>query len=397
MTRITSVTCLCIALSFGQLTGPAASGELPANLNCLMCHSAGSIGKRLGDRQLSLHVNPSNLWQSAHGKLKCVECHADLQDRPQMHAADIAQVQCARCHEHKISHPDAVHADIEQGKTPPACQDCHGSHDVKLAKDPLSKVSRENSIGTCAKCHAGVKSLRAYQSSVHGTIAKEGQLPAAVCADCHKVHQSPKLSRSVDCAQCHARQASEYRASAHGAARAAGDLNAPDCVVCHGGHDVRGISDPDSPVNPLNEPRTCGKCHDNKKLPAAHGLPSDRLKTYRESYHGKANLHGSLNAATCSSCHGAHKILPSSDPASATNNENLDKTCAKCHPGVNMNVGKGRIHVEITKSGSPLLYYVANGFKWLTIGTMVMLCGHIMLDLFSRGRRRLINSLRRGR
>ena len=120
-----------------------------------------------------------------------------------MHAADIAQVQCARCHEHKISHPDAVHADIEQSKTPPACQDCHGSHDVKLVKDPLSKVSRKNSIGTCAKCHADVKSLGAYQSSVHGTIAKEGQLPAAVCADSHKIHQSPKLGRSVDCTHCH--------------------------------------------------------------------------------------------------------------------------------------------------------------------------------------------------
>lgn len=62
-----------------------------------------------------------------------------------------------------------------------------------------------------------------------------------------------------------------------------------------------------------------------------------------------------------------------------------------------MNVAKGATHVEITTEQSALLYYVANGFKWLTIGTMVMLCGHIGLDLFSRVRRRLVGSLRRGR
>lgn len=395
MTR-TPFTCLWISACLAMLTGSAARSALPDNTNCLMCHSAPSATKTTAGKRVSVHVDSSNLRQSIHSKLKCVECHADLQDRPQMHGKP-APVQCARCHDRQDSHPDAVHAGIPRGKTAPACRDCHGSHDIKAAADPLSRVSRANSIGTCAKCHAGVKSLHDYRFSVHGIIDKAGRMPAAVCADCHRVHQPPTLGTSVDCMQCHVRQASEYRASSHGTARAAGDLNSPTCVDCHGGHEVLKAADPDSRVSTVNEPRQCGKCHNDKKLMDEYGLPADSLKTYRHSYHGKANLHGSPDAATCADCHNAHNVLPSDDPASATNPANLDETCAKCHPGVNMNVTKGAVHVSLTREQSALLYYVANGFKWLTIGTMVMLCGHIGLDLFSRVRRRLFDSLRRGR
>lgn len=376
--------------------GSIARCAQPGNANCLMCHSAAGI-VRTGSGGASVRVDPARLSQSAHSRLKCVECHADVRDLPQMHAASLARVDCARCHAGDVAHLDAVHTGIKAGSDRPVCTDCHGSHDIKPIGDPHSRVNRENSTGTCARCHEKEKTLRAYQMSVHGTIEKTGQLPAAVCADCHKVHRTPRLGSSVDCMQCHTRQASEYRASSHGSARAGGDVNAPACTDCHGGHAVLSVLDPDASVSKTSEPRTCAKCHEDRKLMARYDLPANSLKTYRHSYHGKANLHGDERAATCSDCHGAHKVLPSSDPASATSKANLDKTCAKCHPGVNMNVGKGKMHVEITRAESPLLFYVANGFKWLTIGTMVMLCGHIMLDLFSRGRRRLMNSLRRGR
>lgn len=389
MGRLTADIFVWISACIALLAASAALCAPPDSANCLMCHSAGSIAGIRDGKPISLHVDTSHLRGSVHRELGCVECHADLQDRPQMHAAEVAPVQCARCHEHKISNPDEVHASIGRGKTPPKCQDCHGAHGVKPVKDPRSKVSRDNSIGTCAKCHARVKSMRAYQASVHGTIKNKGAMPAAVCADCHRVHQPPQLGRAVDCIRCHDKQGAQYMAGSHGTARAGGDLNAPDCVDCHGGHGVLTRSDPHASMSAINEPRKCGECHDDKKLMESYRLPANSLKTYRHSYHGKANLHGSLESATCSDCHGAHKILPSSDSASATNGRNIDKTCAACHPGVNRNVAKGAVHVEITREQSALLYYVANGFKWLTIGTMVMLCGHIMLDLFSRVRRRL--------
>ncbi len=37
----------------------------------------------------------------------------------------------------------------------PSCADCHGSHDIKSAKDPSSPVAGANKIKTCGKCHPG--------------------------------------------------------------------------------------------------------------------------------------------------------------------------------------------------------------------------------------------------
>ncbi len=37
----------------------------------------------------------------------------------------------------------------------PSCASCHGSHDIKSAKDAASPVAGENKKKTCAKCHAG--------------------------------------------------------------------------------------------------------------------------------------------------------------------------------------------------------------------------------------------------
>jgi len=37
----------------------------------------------------------------------------------------------------------------------PSCANCHGSHDIKSAKDPASPVAGANKIKTCGKCHSG--------------------------------------------------------------------------------------------------------------------------------------------------------------------------------------------------------------------------------------------------
>jgi hypothetical protein len=45
------------------------------------------------------------------------------------------------------------------------------------------------------------------------------------------------------------------------------------------------------------------------------------------------------------SCHGYHKILPSSDTNSTINKIHLVETCGKCHPGANAEFSLGKIHV----------------------------------------------------
>jgi len=60
-------------------------------------------------------------------------------------------------------------------------------------------------------------------------------------------------------------------------------------------------------------------------------LPVDQLEKYRTSVHGTKNIQGDPKVAQCTSCHGAHAILPPSDPRSRINPANLAQTCAHCH------------------------------------------------------------------
>ena len=53
-----------------------------------------------------------------------------------------------------------------------------------------------------------------------------------------------------------------------------------------------------------------------------------------ESFHGLALKGGNPTVANCSSCHGVHDILPSSDPMSSVNPRELPQTCGRCHPGI---------------------------------------------------------------
>ena len=59
------------------------------------------------------------------------------------------------------------------------------------------------------------------------------------------------------------------------------------------------------------------------RLSQEFGVPGQRVSSYMDSYHGLATEGGSVVAANCSSCHGVHDILPSSDPRSSINHANL--------------------------------------------------------------------------
>lgn len=124
----------------------------------------------------------------------------------------------------------------------------------------------------------------------------------------------------------------------------------------------------------------CGRCHASERLNTKYNLPQDRVKTFFDSYHGLAAQYGSTLAANCGSCHGYHKILPSSDPASTISSAHLVETCGKCHPGANEKFAMGKIHVDnaAAKSGPDF----ASGVNWwvrriylalifLTIGGML--------------------------
>ena len=121
----------------------------------------------------------------------------------------------------------------------------------------------------------------------------------------------------------------------------------PVCTDCHGIHSIKSHADPNSPVSEQNVSRdTCARCHEGVRLSREFGVPGNRVSSYMDSYHGLAAEGGSVIAANCSSCHGVHNILPSSDPHSTINRANLDATCGKCHKGVTQKFTLTRVHLE---------------------------------------------------
>jgi len=66
--------------------------------------------------------------------------------------------QCGKCHEEVTkTYFDTYHGKAsELGDTTRAkCYDCHGSHDILRPDDPKSRLSHDNIVQTCAKCHPG--------------------------------------------------------------------------------------------------------------------------------------------------------------------------------------------------------------------------------------------------
>jgi nitrate/TMAO reductase-like tetraheme cytochrome c subunit len=122
-----------------------------------------------------------------------------------------------------------------------------------------------------------------------------------------------------------------------------------DCLMCH--EDDSSVRADGSPVvvkpavfeTSIHGPMSCVDCHAD--LAAATEFPhpeklqkvdcstchSDTVDLFKQSVHATAQVRGSQEAPGCVSCHGAHDILPSSNPESRTYHLNIAATCSKCH------------------------------------------------------------------
>ena len=134
--------------------------------------------------------------------------------------------------------------------------------------------------------------------------------------------------------------------SIHGQGIARGNGLAPVCTDCHGIHSIKSPVNTNAAVSGKNVSRDiCARCHEGVRLSQEFGVPGNRVTTYFDSYHGLAAQGGSVVAANCSSCHGVHNILPSSDPRSTVNKANLDATCGQCHKGVTQKFTLTPVHL----------------------------------------------------
>jgi predicted CXXCH cytochrome family protein len=359
----------------------AAPGRLHAQTDCLSCHGDASMQDASGH---SVAVDGKTFGESIHGSLKCNDCHTNIKEYP--HPEQVAKVECKTCHADEASAlSGSVHAD---GADHP-CTSCHGSaHAIFPKSDSRSAVYPLNVPGTCGKCHGnqgmaerhGVPSVYPkYIDSIHGfALSKEGLLVAANCQSCHGSHhilsrkdpRSPTYKTNIPktCGSCHAKINDEYMNGSHGKAVARGDLKAPVCTDCHTAHE---ILQPTEAAFRMQSTPICGSCH------------QDKLSTYHDTFHSQlGSLGGYVETARCWDCHGAHDILPASDPRSPINKANLVKTCGACHAGANLSFGQYQPHANSRdRKLNPALYFVRLFMNVLLIGTLTFFVIHTILWL----------------
>lgn len=377
---------------------------------CLSCHSAPGFSRVGPDgNKVSLRVTREELAASVHFKVGCVDCHADLRGQSIPHRPDLQQVACLACH--SKPYRDAIHVD-DRGSVledAPGCSDCHGTHGIRASDDPKSGTHRAAVIRLCGSCHrdagqggACSKTGRFYQGGVHASLShKDSDGPQVVCTDCHAVHdRSPsaaggsstgRLRVANTCGRCHKQELADYRQSIHGRAFARGVKESPVCTDCHSEHS------PPAAASAGRVADICSRCHEDLKLQKRLGLPANRLSSYRASFHGVAQKFGDTTVANCASCHGAHKVLPSTDPRSAVNKNNLPATCGKCHPGATANFAKGSIHVVPSPKQDAIVFWVRLLYMLFVVSVLGSFVAYITLDLIARATGRLPWRRRMGR
>lgn len=341
------------------------------NETCLSCHEDNElVGADRNGNEVLMYVSADSLDISVHAGFNCTDCHTDLEGEDDFpHADDLAPVHCANCHDDvEEVFSKSAHGNVQYIGLTPNCASCHGKHNIRPSSDPLSKVSKHNVSTTCANCHEKkmlsedpdiklTSTSGRYMKGIHAQRLSEGVETAATCNDCHGAHDLKKSSDSDSktskmnipktCSQCHEENYVKYSRGIHGKALAAGILDAPNCTDCHGEHEILGVDDTDSPVNYAHlSDYVCGKCHNDTQLAEKYGLGKDRFTTYQDTYHGLAINGGSIKAATCASCHNAHDILPSSNPASSLNLSNRTQTCQKCHIDANDEFAASYTHMS---------------------------------------------------
>ncbi len=323
----------------------------------------------------------------------CTACHADLVSAELPHATPVAKVDCGTCHESAVAAFDeSIHAVARRNgaaHVAATCVDCHSTHDIRSASDPESRTYPLTLPTTCNRCHADEETIAKghiaignvgdlFKDSIHGrAISRSGLLVAANCTSCHGAHDIRKKDDSQSrvfranipqvCGTCHEGIHTQFTRGAHGAAWASGQTDAPVCSDCHSAHSIERADVGSWELDTVNE---CGTCH------------LDKIKTYRDTFHGQVTSLGFVRVAKCSDCHGAHEVLPKTDERSMIAPGRVLSTCQTCHEGATAGFAEYDPHADKdNRERNPELYYASRFMHWLLIGVFGFFGLHAVLWL----------------
>ncbi len=184
----------------------------------------------------------------------CVDCHGfhDI-SRPTEPRARISQT-CAGCHAdvNKVYLKSVHGKGLTAGNQDvPVCTDCHRAHDIADPRDG-SLALRTPEI--CGRCHTDAKLMARYglSTKVVDTYLRDFH---GMSASLTRGHLKPGEKRDPK------------------------TLVAAVCTDCHGVHDIARTDDPGSPVVRANLVKTCRKCHAG----ATDNFPASWLSHYEPS------------------------------------------------------------------------------------------------------------------
>jgi hypothetical protein len=276
-----------------------------------------------------------------------------------------ANEDCLTCHD-DVGKPFAASTHAAAA----SCVDCHADLSTVQEFPHAEKVARVS----CAACHDDVASQ--YQDGIHAWAKeKAGLKMAPSCADCHGTHDiSPKASATsrthrnnvpATCGTCHEGVTDRYNQSIHAVALKAGNTAAPTCADCHAAHATRRS---DVPGWRLGVAAECGSCH------------GEVVDSFRRTFHGKVTELGFTRVAACADCHGAHEILPATNPASMIAKDKLVETCGSCHKGANEKFVQYDPHPNPRSyARSPLLWWINRFYTVLIAGCFGLFGLHSLL------------------
>lgn len=371
---------VCAGCHEKQAQQHAASVHAAKNVACAQCHVPHAIG---------LAPKPEPGAAARDAATACESCHADAAKhwRASLHAQDPgnghAAATCSDCHgTHDVRAKDDPQSRVYPLRLPDTCEACH--HQNPSAEHPAP----------------GGAKVQQYETSVHGqALRKIGLVVTATCASCHGSHDirkakdenAPTARRNLPftCGKCHAGVLATYLEGVHGADFKSGGKDVPVCNDCHTEHAVRDPALEGASVSSALVAETCARCHANDELGQRYGFKSSVRSSWGSSYHGIATGFGAKSVANCASCHGFHDILPTQDPRSPVNTANLDKTCGNCHVGASAAFAKIPVHSVIARAENPVPWWIQTIYAVMVTGMIAAFVLFILADLFGRLRLRM--------
>lgn len=317
--------------------GIAGTARGADDLNCLMCHKYRGLSRIDETGRFRLFfINEVMFKSGPHGKLKCNDCHRDINEIP---------------------HNPAMKVDCTM-----ECHIIEPSGQRRFSHQPIEEI---------------------LSKSVHGKYEKDGSLKKYAedyphCKDCHE----EPLYRPL----------SFYKVVRPGVSERA----IAKCKSCHRTGNFAEIfyTHVTSRLHKTRTPKeivgVCAKCHGRKDFQEKHKL-DDVVASYFETFHGKAVSHGSERTPDCTDCHvvqgeNTHLIESKKSPTSSIAPHNVSRTCRTedCHSKASEKLAQYHVHVTNDRHKYPLENNMLIFFKTLTAAVMYFFIIMIFLELLRK-------------